>query len=184
MSNVAKGGDWGYQVLYDPEADGVADQCIIDPASLMDDMMDKLDDDEMIQEIWVYKKPLTEVQKTQLLLNHQFVVLKTTNTPAPWPKESIRWWSIEKDGEQIVIRKARSVEAVRDSDLQGPRITPVEKMSHDQGTKSMKDLIVFLFDKDELWKTYHWLTDNCQQFAKRVFDEFAYEKKHDIVMGS
>ena len=56
-------------------------------------------------------------------------------------------------------------------------------MSYDAGRKSMKDLIEFLYHKDELNKAYHWIDDNCKDFAKRVFDEFAANKFHGTVLG-
>ena len=40
----------------------------------------------------------------------------------------------------------------------------------------MKDLIDYLYQKDELHKPYNLASDNCKDFAKRIFDEFAKSK--------
>ncbi len=168
-----KGEEWRNQVLFDPEAAGSTYMYTIDDDSLIENMSGLIDANEMILQIWVYKKPLSEWQLTQMLLNHQFVVLETAN----W------WWSVEKDGEQIRIQRSKTLSRVRDYVEQQPRITPIVEMSYDKGRKSMKDLIEFLYHKNELNKTYHWIEDNCHAFAKRVFDEFAETKHHGIVVG-
>ncbi len=177
-SGGAKGGEWRDQVVFVPDAGpnpwGKTE--IIKDFWLIPKMAYSIDDSEKIKEISVYKKPLlTSLQGVdyQELLNHQFVVLETAN----W------FWSIEKDGEQIVIRRGGDFERIKNFDLEGERIKPVVLMSNDKGTKTMKDLIEFLYLKDEVLKTYHLRNDNCQHFAKRVFDEFAERKKHDIKKG-
>lgn len=57
--------------------------------------------------------------------------------------------------------------------FQRERRTPVCQLSYDEGRKSIKDLIDFLYDRDELNIEYDLLEDNCKDFAKKVFDEFA-----------
>ncbi|XP_078348572.1 uncharacterized protein LOC144633603 [Oculina patagonica] len=174
MPKRKKGGDWDNEVVFDPEADEETGSThTIKDDSLMDEMSDLIDASEMILQIWVYKKPLSGWQLTQAFLNHQFVVLETNS----W------WWSIEKDGQKILIQRSRKLTKVRDYVEQKPRITPIVEMSYDKGRKSMKDLIEFLYRKDELNKTYHWIDDNCKAFAKRVFDEFAEKKYHGTLMG-
>ena len=41
------------------------------------------------------------------------------------------------------------------------------------GTKTLKGLIEYLHQYDELGKDYFWLKDNCKSFAERVFDVIA-----------
>lgn len=131
------------------------------------------DASEKIQHIRVYKNPLSSWQLTQVLVNHQFVVLETDS----W------YWSIEKQSKGIVIQRSKELSKVRDYVEQKPRITPVVLMSDDEATKSTKDLPDFIRSEGELKKTYHWIGDNCQAFAKRVFDEFAKTKNHGSVLG-
>ena len=54
----------------------------------MDLMKKFIDDEENILNVTVYKHPLRSWQWSQLILNHQFVVLETNKQ---W------WWSIEKN---------------------------------------------------------------------------------------
>ena len=141
---------------------------------------------QQILEIWVYKCYLRNMpQVTNIFLNHQFVVIKSTNY----------WWSIEKDDRRIIIYRSQVqgnvlnfVDAI---DQHGEHLTiqrrlPVTELSHDKGRpgKTMQDLVDFLNNENELYKPYKLLDDNCQDFAKRIFDEFAVGKKHGKVVGS
>ena len=161
-SGVVKGADWQYEVFLDLCADGVGEEHYIPAASLYDDMREKIDVNQNILNIWLYKESLTELQLTQKHLHHQFVVLQTG---------AQCWWSVEKDGRYIVIRRSDRLEVVRDNDKRGERIKPIVKMRSGVGAGSMGDLIDFLFDNDELWKTYHVTKENCQDFATRVFNK-------------
>ena len=131
-----------------------------------------IDNSEKILQIWVYESKLRNMkQMIQIIFNYQFVVPETTK----W------WWSIEKDDARIVIQRSEQLNNVRDSvdtiedgkHLQRERRTPVCQLSYDEGRKSIKDLIDFLYDRDELNIEYDLLEDNCKDFAKKVFDEFA-----------
>ena len=156
----------------------------IDDHTLKSEMKELIDETEKILQIWVHKCKLRALwwQITQLLFNHQFVVLETTK----W------WWSIEKDDARILIQRSKKLEDVRDfvdtikdgKHFMRDRRTPVCQLSYDKGRKSMKDLIDFLYNTDELNLKYHFLDDNCKDFAKRIFDEFAETKVHDIVFGA
>lgn len=65
--------------------------------------------------------------------------------------------------------------------FQRERRTPVCQLSYDKGRKSIKDLIDFLYDRDELNIEYDLLDDNCKDFAKRIFDEFAETNFHNTM---
>ena len=58
------------------------------------------------------------------------------------------------------------------------------QLSYAKGRKSMKEFVESLYYKDELNKRYDWIEDNCQDFAKRIFDEFSEKKYHNKVTGS
>ncbi|XP_078347406.1 uncharacterized protein LOC144632600 [Oculina patagonica] len=169
-----KGEKWRKQVKFVPEAaTDTGSTYTIKANSLIQDMWVLIDAREMILQIWVYKKPIFKWQLTQLFLNHQFVVLETDN----W------WWSIEKNGQEILIQRSKNLSWVRDYEQRELRITPIVEMSYDIGRKSMKDLIEFLYRKNELSTIYHWIDDNCKAFAKRLFNEFADTKYHGSVIG-
>jgi hypothetical protein len=86
------------------------------------------------------------------------------------------WWSIEKNTEGITIQRSKHITYVRDNYRRNKRLTPVAEMNSDKGRMKMKDLVEFLYKKDELNKTYNVLSENCQDFSKRIFDEFAKSK--------
>lgn len=74
--------------------------------TLKPEMSELIDETEKILQIWVHKCKLRALwwQITQLLINHQFVVLETT-----------KWWrSIEKDDARILIQRSKQPEDVRD----------------------------------------------------------------------
>lgn len=157
---------------------------LIDEDLLVNSWNNLRDGSEMIQEIWVYKCPLSPSQFTQRVFHHQFVVFKTRK----W------WWSIEKNDKRIQLRRSKSLSCLRDyreelKENQLPvrkqvkRPTPIKKLSNDKGQKSVKDVIEFLYRKNELNKEYHWIDDNCQDFAKRIFDEFAQTKSHTSTLA-
>lgn len=70
---------------------------LIDHNVLVQTMGLLIDYSANILNIWVFKNPLSDWQRTQLFLNHQFVVIETTN----W------WWSIEKNSEVILIQRSK-----------------------------------------------------------------------------
>lgn len=162
-----KGGDWKGKVYFDPNSDSKkGEDYHIDDAKLEEKMKSIIDDSELIEKIWVYKNPLSPWQLTQLVFHHRFVVLETSD----W------WWSIEKNTEGITIQRSKHITYVRDNYRRNKRLTPVAEMNSDKGRMKMKDLVEFLYKKDELNKTYNVLSENCQDFSKRIFDEFAKSK--------
>lgn len=130
---------------------------------------------ENIRNIEVYKCPLNDFQPIQLLDNHQFVILGTDY----W------WYSIEKNDHCIYMQRRKCIDDVRCYIRNRCRRTPIKGISRDicKPGKTMGDLIQFLCDKNELNNYYHPISSNCQAFAKRIFDEFATTKKHEIMLG-
>ena len=135
--------------------------------------------EESIIDITVYKCPLSDFQLPKLLpsdvRNHQFVILQTVNS----------WYSIEKNDHYIYMQKSEDIDDVLCYKRNIPRRTPILGISYDccQPEKTMGDLIQFLHDKNELNNYYDPILSNCQAFAKRIFDEFAKSKKHEIISG-
>ena len=161
------GGEWKSIVYFDPYSDSEeGNDYHIDDEQLLEMMEEIIDESEYIEKIWVYKRPLSSWQLTQLLFHHQFVVLETSD----W------WWSIEKNGEGITIQRSKKLSYVKDYYRRTKRITPIVEVNSDQGTKKMKDVIKFLYEKDELHRRYHFTDENCKDFAKRIFDQFARAK--------
>lgn len=170
-SRGKSGGKWSSQVKFDPDSEKTTGtRFTINDESLIEDMSqhDGIEANEMILNIRVYKVPLSDWQITQLFFNHQFVVLETAN----W------YWSIEKNDTEILIQRSRYFSWVQENEKQKLRNTPIVLVSYDKGRCSMKDLINFIYQKNELNTAYNWAVDNCKGFATRIFDEFAETKFH------
>ena len=121
-----------------------------------------IDRSEILQKMWLYKRPLTEWQLTQLVCNHQFVVI-----------DSSRWyWSIERDSEKLLLQRNKRLSVVKDYEGGCPRSKPVVEIKHGDCRGTMKGLIEFLHRKEELKNEYDWVINNCKTFANSVFDEF------------
>ncbi len=170
------GGYWQSQVALYLNADQTSDVFNvwrINHNSLISQMQKLIDTTEKIISVGVYKCPLQDWQLVQLLDCHQFVVLQTAN----W------WYSIEKNDKFIFIQRSKHLENVRCFRINDRRNTDVVQMSADDGRRTMGDLIECLYRNNELNNGYDSVTSNCHAFAKRVFDEFAATKSHDIVLG-
>ena len=170
--HVKQTGSWQRQLVIDFGGSGVSTFCHDDLRSLM-----SLENftHEYIRNIAVYKRPLNDSQLIQLLDNHQFVILETDY----W------WYSIEKNDHYIYMQRSKCIDDVLCYIGNHCRRTPIKGISFDicKPGKTMGDLIRFLCDKNELNNYYHPISSNCQAFAKRIFDEFASTKKHEIMLG-
>ena len=163
-----KGGNWKYEVYFDPEADKDTGDCYtISDDELRTELADLVDAGEKIQDVTAYKVKLSEFQLTKFLLYHMFIVFGTED----W------WWSIEKNDEGITIQRSKSLTAVRDKYRQAMRKSGKSSMEKDAGRKSVNDLIDWLWQEDELNNNYDIKTSNCQHFGKKVFNFVANHKK-------
>lgn len=100
----------------------------------------------------------------------------------------------KKNAEEILIQRSKNFShdenngtrkyGVRDSVQGNPRIKPLCRASSDFGCGSMKDLIQFLFEKNDVKSKNNIGINNCEHLAKRIFDRFAKRKSHEIGRGS
>lgn len=124
-----------------------------------------IDHFEKIKKMWLYKTPLSEWQLTQLVWNHQFVVI-----------QSLDWyWSIEKNNEVILLQRNEKFTEVKDFEEGNSRKAPVVEIKHGVGKGTMKGLIEFLYSEKELKTEYHLVFSNCKTLANRVFNKFVVE---------
>ena len=124
-----------------------------------------IDHFEKIKKMWLYKTPLSEWQLTQLVWNHQFVVI-----------ESLQWyWSIEKNDKVILLQRNEKSTKVKDFEEGNSRKAPVVEIKHGDCKGTMKDLIEFLYSGEELKTEYHLVSSNCKSLANRVFDKFVVQ---------
>lgn len=158
-SAAMKGGEWEGKIHLKLEINLESKKKVME--SEIKDFFDKnIDDDELITEIRVYKSKLYRLQGYHLFLNHQFVTLKTS---AGW------CWTIEKNTKGITFERNKVL-----------NYNTSTEMTCDKSTKKLKDLATYLSANEESKKTYNIFGENCQNFAKRIFDEFADFKKHSI----
>ena len=160
MKNKGKFGEnWSRTLYFDPEADKAsgADYRLTDP-ELIEKLKDLVDDEERILEIRLYKVPLYWMQVTNLLFYHAYIVLKTS----AW------WWSIEKNSEGITLQRSKLISAVVDKYRRKVRHTTMLRtepvmMTSDRGKKTLRELIEFLYFKNELNKplSNEALTASC-----------------------
>lgn len=124
-----------------------------------------IDHAEKLNEMTLYKVPLVEWQLTQVVFNHQFVVIDSSS----W------WWSIERDSEKILLQRSKFPYVVRNYNEGFLRKFPVVEIKRGDCEGTMKNLIEFLHCKGELKTEYDLVNNNCKTFANNVFDTFVVE---------
>ena len=133
----------------------------------------------MIVRVKVYKIPLSEKYWTNLLLFHSYVVFQTSSA------ENDTWWSLEKNSQCIALQRGSSEQSVRDwiggeKRCQSWFYWRPQLIDDDICVDfSLADVINLLHENDELNITYHGATENCQTFAKVIFDKLAITKELD-----
>ena len=124
-----------------------------------------IDHSEKLKEMRLYKVPLVGWQLTQVVFNHQFVVIYSSS----W------WWSIERDIEKILLQRSKFPSVVRNYNEGFLRKFPVVEIKRGDCKGTMKDLIEFLHCKGELKTEYDLVSNNCKTFANHVFNRFVVE---------
>ena len=81
----SKGSEWKSRICFVPKAHENDSKVYVTD----DELKDLVDASEEIREVSIYKVPLTDVQVTDFIFHHAYVILKTNK----W------WWSIEKNSE-------------------------------------------------------------------------------------
>jgi hypothetical protein len=168
---------YGHQQFYfDPDVNLTEPprhaDCIMTNYELRQLLQNKVDDvSEKIEQVSYYTHPLNDWQMTKIFLHHAFIVLKTEN----W------FWSIEKDEGGITVQRSKYLENVRDKCQKQSRITGVMNNGIDLAKTSpgndttVIELLNHMWSKEYMDLNYHYLKDNCQQFADRI-DEFVHSK--------
>ena len=160
----ASGCQWQSLIYFEPYAGSNSEEVVpINDTELNTKFNELIDIDEPIESIAIYSHKLYDIQLTQGLLYHSFVVLKTSK----W------WWTIEKNTEGITIQRSKKLRFVIDWYRRSERPSPLTLRKEGNSKATMHDLIRSLYYSGELNKTYNFLTSNCQVFANRIFDYFA-----------
>lgn len=147
----AKGG-WSNQLYFDPEADNEFGINYYIEHEGLGKLSTLVDAEERILNVYAYKVPLNNWQLTSFTMYHLFIIFKTKS----W------WWSIEKHSDCISIQRSKLESAVRCKHIQTYRRTPINLVKSDSGSKSVNDLICWLYNKNELNKEFDELFSNCK----------------------
>ena len=159
-TKATKGGSWTEVLVFytGSETHHFDHYCLTEKMSAHEG----IDRSEILQKMWLYKKPLMEWQLTQFVCNHQFVVI-----------DSSRWyWSIERDSKKLLLQRNKRLSVVKDYEEGCPRSDSVVEIKRGHCRGTMEGLIEFLHYKEELKNEYHWMFNNCKTFANSVFNEF------------
>lgn len=124
--------------------------------------------DTNIETVSSFKNPLSDYQVTSVVVYHLMIVFKTGS----W------WWSIEKQGDGITLQRSKGLQTLLDNHRGEKRNVTGKytKTMEDRGNKRIMEVIEWLKENGELNKAYHYLSTNCKEFAKRLFDFVAKSK--------
>ena len=89
LQSRSKGSEWKSRICFVPKAHENGSMVYVTDDELKCKLKNLVDSSEEIKEVFIYKVPLTDVQITDIIFHHAYVVLKTNK----W------WWSIEKNTE-------------------------------------------------------------------------------------
>lgn len=161
-STGVKGNKWSEKFLF---INAMNEKMFLDSGTGFKSIMK----DEIVTDISVYKHPLNSIKMSLLNFFHAYVVIRTTNMKME------TWWSIDKHTDYIIVQKNAEMQKVKDI-LGGDKrcegsfqsIPELVKEIVLDSNKSL-EIIVNLFDIEN---PYHWVFDNCQHLAKKVFDKF------------
>ena len=166
---VKKGGIWENCVFFDTESSGSGRIHRIADSDLIERMEELVGEDlsERITMVKTCTKPLNESQWTNLILYHEFVILKTDSF----------YWSIEKGGEGIHIQRSYSQDNVRlkfnrEKRLQGTywEVTNYRDPVCPARKTTVHDVLMWLWKRDELKQCYNYLENNCKHLSRRVYE--------------
>ena len=130
---------------------------------------------DQIRIVNLYTTPLSETQWTNFIFYHAYVIFYT---------ETIRgrkyWWSLEKNGNALILQMSSNLEDVRDNNEGERRIKKYTTHWRPRVQKSDVAQISFralynylIVDKDQLNIKYNFAGGNCKKFAKLVFNRIA-----------
>ena len=147
---------------------------------LLSTLQDEIDPQgtDIITHVYAFKVPLDERCLTNMVFFHSYITFRSVNSA-----EQETWWSIEKNRSFIVLQNGRTHEKVRDKVSDEKRCESwfywkPQLLGKDVcANRSLLSLVELLKINDELGIHYQGPTENCQKFAKVMFDWMAVSQK-------
>eukprot|EP00117_Sycon_ciliatum_P022181 scpid81126/ scgid19209/ len=135
---------------------------------------ERLECDEHILAIYLYKNKLFPMQITQWRLFHSFIVFET----------DFAWWSIEKNSDGVTIQRRRQKDTVRNfyrgnlrtGYSQGVSPPHILKDAVKDDRTTIRSLMQFMSECELVSRKYHFLRHNCKDFTCALFNHFARNK--------
>jgi hypothetical protein len=125
-----------------------------------------------ILRIWVYESPLGSWQISAKFLFHSFIVIETE-----------RWfYSIETSEKNISMERSKQKQLLIEKCKGEKRSTTLfsngpKCARNSRGKKTIRDVLVYLHDRDRLNLPYNVMVENCKDLSKWIFDEFNDERQ-------
>jgi hypothetical protein len=137
--------------------------------------------EDKISHVQVYSNPLPAIPLESNVTIHAFVVFET------WirtPFSETTWWSLEKNGQYIVLQQSPNEDDVTkkiydpEKKMCVKRLEPVKKQTSAMGNLDfLQNLLQTIWETNQLNNDYHLLFANCQNFASFVFEKSNYGGK-------
>ena len=182
-TKVKKGGDWKSVVDFDTEASGKG---VIKRMAAEDFNKDikKLigkDKDEKILQVESFKTPLFNWQFKNGFFHHEYVIFKTKS----------HYYAVEKCGEGLNIQRSIDKDNVKLKYGRERRLKDTNwevkdnKPTCTPGTpsKTVGGFLDWLETTEEVHKKYHYVGDNCKNFAQRVISHKLLTVHHQSPPG-
>lgn len=159
-------------VYFDPRADLASSifkvtNYLITPEQLIATLSQET---ELIQQIDVYSCPLKSYQLRKKVMYHAFIVIETNLG---------HFWSFEKNRQNITVQGAENkntlVKTYRRRKRPSNIFTPITQLRTSKAVGTLRDLVDFIWKRDNLNQPYDISEGNSKDFAKAIYMKFKTE---------
>ena len=183
------GSDWQSRIYFDKNVELDDGEGHFFTAEELQDKLRRMIDphgNNLIKTVMIYKIPLRHLQSVPTDLGfvyHTYVVFesedRTVDRTWSWSRYDIWWWSLEKNTDYITLQRSKDRSMVVNKYRKKKRIvvsTKPEIIIRDEGNITLQQLVEYMYETDEVNNKYDVEEENCQKFAKIVFDKIAKYK--------
>ena len=186
------GNDWKAKIYFDENAEQQEPGTEYNAKELQSKLRQIIDNrtQNVILNVYLYKVPLSEWLPVPVpemgIMYHSFVVLESECRDEIvkylWYKKCKWWWSLEKHADTITLQRSKYKPAVVESCKKERRLKQIYQrpmlVISDKAKDNfyLQDLIDYIYQTNELDLKYCVDDNNCQKFAKTIFDKVAAKK--------